>query len=47
LVVPSTSGAARGAWDIEPWRGLARATAALGPPGVMQTGPYGDPNAPH
>jgi double-stranded uracil-DNA glycosylase len=23
-VVPSTSGAARGSWDVEPWRALAR-----------------------
>jgi TDG/mug DNA glycosylase family protein len=27
-VVPSTSGAARGAWDIEPWRALARVVRA-------------------
>ena len=26
-VVPSTSGAARGAWDIRPWRALAAAVA--------------------
>jgi TDG/mug DNA glycosylase family protein len=26
-VVPSTSGAARGAWDIEPWRALAEAAS--------------------
>jgi len=24
LVVPSTSGAARGSWNVEPWRALAR-----------------------
>jgi double-stranded uracil-DNA glycosylase len=33
-VVPSTSGAARGAWEIGPWQGLARAA------GVMQIGRY-------
>jgi TDG/mug DNA glycosylase family protein len=27
-VVPSTSGAARGAWDIESWRALARAAGS-------------------
>jgi len=27
-VVPSTSGAARGAWDVSPWRALARSDAA-------------------
>ena len=27
-VLPSTSGAARGFWDIEPWRELARAALA-------------------
>jgi len=26
-VLPSTSGAARGYWDVEPWRELARACA--------------------
>jgi TDG/mug DNA glycosylase family protein len=29
-VVPSTSGAARGAWDIAPWRALARAAPLHG-----------------
>lgn len=27
-VVPSTSGAARGAWDVEPWQALARSVHA-------------------
>jgi TDG/mug DNA glycosylase family protein len=30
-VVPSTSGAARGAWDLEPWRALARAVCGTVP----------------
>ena len=30
-VVPSTSGAARGAWDIRPWRALAAAIAPTSP----------------
>lgn len=29
-VLPSTSGAARGFWDLAPWRGLARACGAIG-----------------
>jgi TDG/mug DNA glycosylase family protein len=33
-VVPSTSGAARGAWDVRPWRGLAHAVAKLSAPSV-------------
>jgi double-stranded uracil-DNA glycosylase len=31
-VVPSTSGAARGAWDIAPWEALARAVYGSGRP---------------
>ena len=32
-VLPSTSGAARGFWDVEPWRDLARtALSTSGPP---------------
>jgi double-stranded uracil-DNA glycosylase len=32
-VLPSTSGAARRFWDLEPWRDLARAAAQTSPPG--------------
>lgn len=31
-VVPSTSGAARGVWDVAPWRALARAVYGSGRP---------------
>ena len=31
-VVPSTSGAARGSWDVRPWRELAHRAARVGAP---------------
>ena len=31
-VLPSTSGAARGFWDVEPWRELARAALSTSGP---------------
>jgi double-stranded uracil-DNA glycosylase len=37
FVMPSPSGQARGFWDIEPWRALARAARDTRQPGVCET----------